>query len=238
MSGKDISYKDIEVLFEDNHVLVAVKPVGVLSQADDSEGIDMLTLLKEYIKVKYNKPGNVYLGLLHRLDRPVSGVMVFAKTSKCASRISEQIRSRKVVKRYYAVVEGIPERREALLKHMYVKNKEMNLARIYEPSKAPSDAKEVALEYKVTGTAEYKGRKVSLVDINLHTGRSHQIRSQMAFIGHPLLGDARYGTGLFKGDIALKSYCLGFNHPISGEKMFFEIGKGDVPPFNLFEEQI
>ena len=223
-----------EIIFEDNHLIVAVKPAGVLSQADGSPAPDMLTILKDYIKVKYNKPGAVYLGLLHRLDRPVSGLMVFAKTSKCASRISEQIRERKVTKRYRAVVEGTFNELSGTLTHYALKDPKTNNTRIFEPGKAPKDAKPVKLSYSVTATAEYKGREVSLVEIDLHTGRSHQIRTQLKHIGHPLLGDARYGSGLFKGDIALESCLLGFKHPISGEYTEFTLPLRESMPWNLF----
>lgn len=230
-----VSYEDIKVLHEDNHVLVAIKPAGVLSQADGSDAPDMLNLLKEYIKVKYNKPGAVYLGLLHRLDRPVSGVMVFAKTSKCASRISEQIRKREVEKRYRAVVEGVFQQKSGILRHYALKDERTNTTRIFEPGKAPKDAKEVKLEYEVVGTSEYNGKKISLIDIKLHTGRSHQIRTQMQYIGHPLLGDAKYGTSLYKGDIALMSYLIGFKHPITGEYEEHKITACNELPWSLFK---
>lgn len=229
-----VTYKDIKILFEDNHLIVAIKPAGVLSQADGSDAPDMLTLLKEYIKVTYNKPGAVFLGLLHRLDRPVSGVMVFAKTSKCASRISEQIRNREVEKRYLAVVEGAFGIKEGTLRHFALKDEKTNNTRIFEPGKAPKAAKEVKLDYRVLDTRDYKGKNVSLIDINLHTGRSHQIRTQMQYIKHPLLGDARYGTGIYKGDIALMSYLIGFKHPITGEYQEYKIESLDSLPWSIF----
>lgn len=223
-----------DIIFEDNHLIVAVKPAGVLSQADGSPAPDMLTLLKDYIKVKYQKPGAVYLGLLHRLDRPVSGLMVFAKTSKCASRISEQIRDRKVTKRYRAVVEGSFKEKSATLSHYALKDPKTNNTRIFEPGKAPKDAKPVKLSYNVIAKTEYKGREVSLVEIDLHTGRSHQIRTQLCHVGHPLLGDARYGSGLYKGDIALESFTLGFDHPTTREHMEFKLDIRDEMPWKLF----
>lgn len=229
-----ITYEDIKIIHEDNHVLVAIKPAGVLSQADGSDAPDMLTLLKEYIKVTYNKPGAVYLGLLHRLDRPVSGVMVFAKTSKCASRISEQIRKREVNKRYRAVVEGDFKNKDGVLHHYALKDERTNNTKIFEPGKAPKDAKEVKLEYKVISTCDYNGKKISLIDIKLHTGRSHQIRTQMKHVGHPLLGDARYGTGLYKGDIALMSYLIGYKHPTSGEYEEYTLDASSEMPWKLF----
>ncbi len=229
-----MTYKDLDIVFEDNHLIVAVKPAGVLSQADGSDAPDMLTLLKEYIKVTYNKPGAVFLGLLHRLDRPVSGLMVFAKTSKCASRISEQIRDRKVTKRYRAVVEGVFEKRSGTLKHYALKDPRTNNTKIFEEGRAPKDAKPVKLSYEVVGTGEYKGKKVSLVEIDLHTGRSHQIRTQFQYIKHPLLGDARYGSGLYKGDIALESFVLGFDHPTTREHMEFKLDMREEAPWGLF----
>lgn len=228
-----MNYKDIKIVFEDNHIIVAVKPAGVLSQADGSDAPDMLTLLKEYIKVTYDKPGNVFLGLLHRLDRPVSGIMVFAKTSKAASRISEQIRERKVTKRYRAVVEGVFKETSGTLTHYALKDPNTNNTKIFEAGKAPKDAKPVKLSYDVVTVGEYKGKKVSLVEIDLHTGRSHQIRTQLQYIGHPLLGDARYGSGLYKGDIALESFMLGFDHPTTKEHLEFKLDIRDEIPWNI-----
>lgn len=228
-----MNYKDIKIVFEDNHIIVAVKPAGVLSQADGSDAPDMLTLLKEYIKVTYDKPGNVFLGLLHRLDRPVSGIMVFAKTSKAASRISEQIRERKVTKRYRAVVEGFFKETSGTLTHYALKDPKTNNTKIFEAGKAPKDAKPVKLSYNVAKVGEFKGKKVSLVEIDLHTGRSHQIRTQLQYIGHPLLGDARYGSGLYKGDIALESFMLGFDHPTTKEHLEFKLDIRDEIPWNI-----
>lgn len=229
-----MTYKDLTIVFEDNHVIVAVKPAGVLSQADGSDAPDMLTLLKEYIKVTYAKPGNVFLGLLHRLDRPVSGLMVFAKTSKCASRISEQIRDRKVTKRYRAVVEGTFKDKKGTLTHYALKDPKTNNTKIFEAGKAPKDARPVKLSYEVVAESDYKGKKISLVEIDLHTGRSHQIRTQLQYIGHPLLGDARYGSGLYKGDIALQSFVLGFDHPITGERMEYSLDLQQKDPWMVF----
>ena len=230
-----MTYSDINILYEDNHIIVAVKPAGVLSQADGSDAPDMLTLLKEYIKVKYEKPGNVFIGLLHRLDRPVSGVMVFAKTSKAASRISEQIREHKVTKRYRAITEGIFEKPSDTLTHYALKDPKTNNTTIFEEGKAPKEAKPVKLSYNVIKTGDYKGREVSLVEIDLHTGRSHQIRTQLKYTGHPLLGDARYGSGLYKGDIALESFVLGFDHPVSKEHLEFRLDIREEMPWKIFK---
>ncbi|MCR5275663.1 MAG: RNA pseudouridine synthase, partial [Clostridiales bacterium] len=168
------------ILFEDNHLLVAVKPAGVLSQSDTTGAPDMLTLLKAYLVEKYNKPGEAYLGLLHRLDRPVRGVMVFAKTSKCASRISEQIRNRTVKKKYRAIVYGAFDNEKGEIRSFLLKNSKTNLVDVFENrEKAPKDAKECFLEYEVIGQGRIAGVPVSLLSVDLHTGRSHQIRAQL-----------------------------------------------------------
>lgn len=225
---KHFTYNDIQIAHEDNHIIVAYKPAGVLSQADGSDAQDMLTLLKEYIKLKYNKPGNVYLGLLHRLDRPVEGLMVFAKTSKAASRLSDQIRQGKMDKLYYAVVQGAVNPSEGRLVHELVKDKKTNITKAFLPNMVPSNlksmAKNASLKYKVIKTNPTN--KLSLIEVELETGRSHQIRTQFAAIGHPLLGDAKYGNlnSGYRGDICLESHKIGIMHPVSGERMLFEVG--------------
>ncbi len=222
-----------EILYEDNHIIVAIKPAGVLSQSDGSDAPDMLTALKEYIKVTYGKPGNVFLGLVHRLDRPVSGVMVFAKTSKAASRISEQIRKREVTKLYRAVTEGIPEPRSGRYENWCTKDQGANTTTVSDKP-INKDSKISSLSYEVSGTSSFGGKTVSLVNVRLETGRSHQIRSQMAYNGHPLLGDARYGTGSYKGDICLQSCYLAFRHPTKGEEMAFTMPIPNDGPWALF----
>ncbi len=229
-----------KVLFEDNHLLVAVKPAGVLSQSDSSGAPDMLTLLKSYLVEKYHKPGEAYLGLLHRLDRPVRGVMVFAKTSKCASRISEQIRKRTVGKKYRAVVYGAFEEKKGEIRSFLLKNAKTNLVEVF-PAKeqAPRDAKECFLEYEVVGNGRVAGVPVTLLSITLHTGRSHQIRAQLSSIGHPIVGDRKYGSGpnRFAGDILLESYHLELNHPVTKERMVFEIPLSEEEPWNQFAKE-
>ncbi len=170
----------------------------------------MLTLLKEHIKIRSGKPGDVFLGLVHRLDRPVSGVMVFAKTSKSASRISEQIREKKVTKKYYAIVHGIPVKKEGTLQSKLIKNSVKNSVSI---AGEEEDGKEAVLYYQLLESDREKN--VSLIDINLETGRSHQIRVQLSNIGNPILGDKKYGDTResYKGEIALFSYSLLFKHP-------------------------
>lgn len=229
-----------QILFEDNHLLVAVKPAGVLSQADSSGAPDMLTLLKTYLVEKYNKPGEAYLGLLHRLDRPVRGVMVFAKTGKCASRVSEQIRNRTIGKKYRAVVYGVLEEGHGEIRSYLLKNAKTNLVEVFPTKeKAPRDAKECFLEYDVLGQGRIAGVPVTLLSVTLHTGRSHQIRAQLSSIGHPIVGDRKYGKGpnRFAGDILLESYQLELDHPVTKERLVFTLPLSEEEPWNQFQKE-
>lgn len=223
-----------QILFEDNHVLVAVKPAGILSQADGSDAKDILTIIKDYIKVRDNKPGNVFLGLIHRLDRNVEGVMVFAKTSKAASRISEQVRKHEVNKKYRAVVNGTFKQQSGSMSYYLVKDKKNNVSSVYKNDPHKKDAKLSSLSYEVLADADYKGKRISLVDINLETGRSHQIRSFMSYEGHPLLGDFKYNDRTYKGDICLQSYLIGFKHPISGDYSEYRLPMKQEAPWDIF----
>jgi len=215
---------NLKILYEDNHIIVVVKMPGIPVQADKSGDIDMLTIIKQYIKEKYNKPGNVYLGLVHRLDRMVGGVMVFAKTSKAASRISEYIRQKNVKKRYLAVVNGIlpVSDKKIELKNYLIKNERLNMSKVVNENTKGS--KESILEYKVIKNFVYNNKEYSLVDIDLHTGRHHQIRVQFANIGHSLYGDIKYGQKINKvgQNLALFSYYLSFFHPTKDEYLEFE----------------
>jgi len=218
-------FEGVQILYEDNHVIVCVKPAGVLSQGDGSDSPDMLTILKRYIKQKYNKPGEVFLGLVHRLDRPVSGVMVFARTSKAASRLSEQIRSGTTVKCYRCIVNGVVEG-EGKLENYILKDSKTNTVSVTdEPVK---DAKFAVLEYKAVRSEG----NMTLVNIKLGTGRSHQIRAQLAHFGHPIAGDRRYGKPDGTGyDIALQSYRFEFDHPTRKDRMNFEIPVPSCAPW-------
>ena len=200
------------ILYEDNHIIVVYKFSGILSQSDSTKDLDMVSIIKTYWKDRYHKPGNVYLGLVHRLDRPVKGVMVFAKTSKAAARLSKQIRNGQMHKKYYAVVEGILKEKEGILENKIEKidNKKVLID--------SQNGKEAKLKYKVIKEKD----NLSLVDINLLTGRYHQIRLQFSSRNHPLYGDTLYGSK-YKGDLALISYSLSFIHPTTKEKMCFEI---------------
>jgi len=205
-------------LFEDNHVLVVVKPPNIPTQADRTTDKDFLTLLKEDIKVRHQKPGAVFLGLVHRLDRPVGGVMVFARTSKAASRLSEQIRNRTFGKSYVALVHGRPEPDEATLTHYLLKDHERNVVRVVPPD--TPDRMEARLAYRIMGSPDQAG--YTRVAIELFTGRPHQIRVQMAAIGCPLMGDGKYGKQAASTDLKLWSHELRFQHPTTRESMTFQ----------------
>ncbi len=215
---------ELKVLYEDNHIIVVIKPVGVPVQEDKTGDTDMLTIIKKYLKEKYNKPGNVYLGLVHRLDRMVGGVMVFAKTSKAASRISEYIRQKNFKKKYLAIVNGKLKVSDKVnvLDNYLVKNERINMSKIVD--KSVKNSKNANLEYKVIKNFTYNNKEYSLVDINLNTGRHHQIRVQFAGIGAPLYGDQKYGQKVNKvgQNLALWSYYLSFFHPTKDEYLEFE----------------
>jgi 23S rRNA pseudouridine1911/1915/1917 synthase len=221
----------VNIIYEDNHLLVVKKPVNVLSQGDNTKDRDMLSILKQYIKEKYNKPGNVYLGLVHRLDRPVGGCMVFAKTSKSASRLSEQVRNRSFKKTYLAVLRGTPNKKEGILKDYLYKDSKTNTVKVVD--KNFNGAKEAVLEYKVLESKN----NLSLVRIELKTGRPHQIRVQFSSRGNPLYGDQKYGKRLNKvgQQIALWSYKIGMNHPTLKEVMNFTCLPPDEYPWNIFD---
>lgn len=225
-----MNYEDIKILYEDNHVLVVVKPQGVPSQADKSGDEDMLGLLKSYIKDKYDKPGNVYLGLVHRLDRPTGGVMVFAKTSKAAARLSEQIKDGTFTKRYLAVLSARPRDKKERLIHYLVKDQANNIVKVVPMS--TDGAKKAVLDYNVLEDNAAEG--AYLTDVKLYTGRSHQIRVQMATIGCPLLGDVKYGKNQPLGAFSLWSYDLSFRHPTTEKIMSFRVYPPEKYPWTLF----
>lgn len=220
-----ITKETLQVIYEDNHIIVVVKPVGIPVQQDKTGDLDMLTVIKEYLKEKYQKPGNVYLGLVHRLDRMVGGVMVFAKTSKAASRLSEYIRQKNVKKKYLAIVHGrIPfEKQPVILQDYLLKNQKLNKSSVVDPD--IKNAKFAELSYQVLDQIIYEGKPYSVVDIDLHTGRHHQIRVQFASRGHALYGDMKYGQKINKVGqyLALWSYYLSFYHPTKDAYLEFTV---------------
>lgn len=221
----------LNVVFEDNHIIVIVKPQNTPVQQDDTGDISVLDMVKDYIKIKYNKPGKVYSGLVHRLDRPAGGIMVFARTSKSAARLSATIRDREFGKKYLAVVRGDLNERNGTMKDLLIKDKKNNKSEAVDIE--TEGAKEAILDYEVLE----KNQDLSLVSINLRTGRSHQIRVQFSSRGVPLYGDVKYGCEdkNWRGNIALWSNAISFPHPISKEIISFTSSPPDEFPWNLFK---
>lgn len=205
----------MNILYEDNHIIVVVKPQNIPTQEDSSKDKDMLTMVKEYIKEKYEKPGNVYVGLVHRLDRPTGGVMVFAKTSKAASRLVEQIKDGQMQKQYLAVIHGVPKEVHKTCIDYLKKNEKTNTVTV-EPESVYG-AKYSELSYDLLEN----NQKYSLIKVNLVTGRSHQIRVQLSHRFFPIVGDQKYGKKE-KCNLALWAYELKFYHPITKKLLTFK----------------
>lgn len=210
--------QNLKVIYEDNHIIVVEKVPNIPSQADKTGDVDMLSLVKDYIKEKYNKPGNVYLGLVHRLDRPVGGIMIFAKTSKAASRLSNEVREKVFKKKYLAVVDGKIEEEKGTLEDYLYKDQRNNMSKVVNKDK--KNAKFAKLDYEVLKYNKIKD--LSLVKINLHTGRHHQIRVQLSNLGHSIFGDQKYGKRGRGKQIALWAYELTIKHPTTKEEMTFK----------------
>lgn len=207
-----------DIVYEDNHLLVVIKPHNIAVQEDESKDDDLLNLLKNYIKVRDNKPGNVFLGLVHRLDRPTGGVMVFAKTSKCAARLTEQLKKHDMKKNYLCVVLGKPVQLKARLTAYLVKDEKNNIVNL--ATRSDYGAKEAILDYEVIGTKA----NASLIKVDLMTGRSHQIRVQMSKQNNTVIyGDFKYGDKAHGGNLALWAYQLTFNHPTTKKQMVFKV---------------
>ena len=218
----------IKVLYEDNHLLGVEKPVNVPVNEDASCDEDLLSLSKEYIREKYQKPGNVYLGLVHRLDRPVGGAVIFARTSKAASRLSDMIRTNRMKKTYLAVLDGIAEKQSGTLVDYLTKDHRTNMVSVTDEA----HGKRSVLHYEVLAVKEAK----TLVKIQLETGRSHQIRVQFASRGLPLVHDHRYNPYPKDGQIALWAYRLEFPHPVTKEPVILISTPPDSGVWKLFEE--
>ena len=210
----------LKVIYEDNHILVVEKPCNVPSQADNTGDVDMMALCKDYLREKYNKPGNIYVGLVHRLDRPVGGIMVFAKTSKASSRLSESIRTKNFNKTYLAIVENNHLEEEGIFEDYMYKNEALNKSAVC--SKGKSGAKLARLSYKIISTQIINRKPYSLVEINLETGRHHQIRVQFSSRKCPLYADQKYGNGPISEQIALWAYKVSFKHPVKDEIVTFK----------------
>jgi 23S rRNA pseudouridine1911/1915/1917 synthase len=219
-----LKHYNVPIIYEDNHLIAVNKPAGWLVQGDETGDIPVSEYVKEYIKKRYNKPGDVFLGIIHRLDRPVSGVVLFARTSKALTRMNKLFQDRMVEKRYVAVVEKRPEELEGKLVHYLSKDKDRNVTRAFE-SKRYKSAKRAELDYKyLGGLADHH-----LLQVNPTTGRSHQIRVQLSKMGTVIRGDKKYGAAHFntdRGTIHLHSYQLSFIHPVKKEPVLIE---ADLP---------
>lgn len=214
----------INVIYEDNHLLVIEKPINIPMQEDSSKDLDLLNMVKQYLKEKYNKPGDAYCGLVHRLDRPVGGICVFAKTSKAASRLSDQIAKHDFKKEYMAVVLDNGLKDKGTFEDHLLKDRDKNLVKV-DPK-----GKYAKLEYEVLRRKD----NLALVHINLHTGRSHQIRVQFSSRNHALYGDQRYNKlAKSKEQIALWAYRITFTHPVLKTAMDFTLPCKNIYPFNI-----
>ena len=223
----------INVLFEDNHLLVVEKPINVPVQEDDSHDPDLLNELKQWLKEKYQKPGNVYLGLVHRLDRPVGGVMVFAKTSKAAARLSKQVQEKTLDKTYLAITQSGPTKKQDHWIDYLIKDHKTN--RVHTTSQTNENSKKAVLSYELLQHTQ----NLSCVKIHLETGRSHQIRVQFSSRSFPLWGDQRYNSQAKVGQqIALWAYQLSFDHPITKERLTFMVKPPHGYPWEIFNHVI
>ena len=208
----------LRILYEDNHLLAVLKPAGLATMGVAADAPSLLKLAKEYLKRKYHKPGMVYLGVVSRLDRPVSGVVLFARTSKAAARLTEQFRTRQVEKIYWALVEGTLEPISGTLTHHLARDDANRRMRIVGATLR--GARQAALSYRRLKIVQ---KNLSLVEVELHTGRKHQIRLQLAELGHSIVGDRKYGSQrTFGGGIALHARRLAVDHPVRHESMIFE----------------
>lgn len=201
------------VLYEDNHIIIVNKTVSEIVQGDKTGDKPLSEIVKEYLKEKYNKPGNVFCGVTHRLDRPVSGIVVFAKTSKALSRLNEMFKNKEIDKTYWAIVKNTPKDEQGTLKHYLVKNEKQNKSYAYDTEKPNS--KFAILHYKLIAHSD----KYNLLEIDLETGRHHQIRCQLAKMGCPIKGDLKYGAERSNpdGGISLHACKISFTHPVSKE---------------------
>ena len=217
----------MEIIYEDNHIIVVNKAPGEIVQGDKTGDTPLSEILKDYIKKKYNKPGNVFCGVVHRIDRPVGGLVIFAKTSKALERLNKMLREGKIHKKYWAVVEGFPKPETGTLRN-YLKS-DGRLNKTFISRSSDPEAKESVLEYDTIAT----GERYSLLQVNLLTGRKHQIRAQLSATGHPIKGDLKYGAKRSNpdGSISLLAREIDFEHPVSHQQIHLE---APLPP--IFEK--
>jgi len=220
----------IAVLYEDNHILALNKRVGVLVQGDETGDTPLVEKAKAYLKKKYAKPGNVFLGVVHRLDRPTSGVVVFAKTSKALTRLNEQFRNRSVTKKYWALVSACFPEQKGTLTHWMRRNRQQNKS--YAHTKEVAHSKKAVLHFKKQAVSDY----YALLEIEIETGRHHQIRTQLSAIGYPIKGDLKYGAKRSNADggICLHAHRLRFLHPVKKEEISLTATTPDTNLWNAF----
>lgn len=215
------------IIYEDNHIIIVNKSSSEIVQGDKTGDIPLSEIVKQYIKEKYNKPGNVFLGVVHRLDRPVSGIVIFAKTSKALPRLNEMFKNGEIKKSYWAIVKQCPAETQGELTHYLVRNEKQNKSYAYD--KEVKGSKKAILEYKLIG----RSQNYYLLEVDLKTGRHHQIRCQLAKTGSPIKGDLKYGSARSNpdGSISLHSRKVSFIHPVSQQLIELE---APVPEGNLW----
>lgn len=220
-----------EILFEDNHLLIVNKRPGDIVQGDKTGDLPLTDILKLYIKNKYNKPGDVFLGLVHRLDRPVSGAVIFARTSKSLTRLTMMVKDREITKTYWAIVEKVPDPVDGTLISFLKKNESQNKS--FSVKEGTSGSKRAELNYKLLAS----GKTYHLIEVNLITGRHHQIRAQLSGIGCPIKGDLKYGARRSNSDgsISLHARYLEFVHPVSKEYVKISAATPDSPDWSYFD---
>lgn len=226
---KIVSNKDnLQVLYEDNHIIVVNKRVGDIVQGDKTGDKPLSDVVKEYLKDKYGKPGEVFLGVVHRLDRPTTGIVVFARTSKALERLNAMFQQRDVKKTYWAAVKKAPAEPQAILKHFMTRNEKNNTSKAHV--KEVPNSKPASLEYRIIRELDH----YTILEILLHTGRHHQIRSQLSAIGSPIKGDLKYGAERSNpdGGINLHARHIGFVHPVSKEVLSITAPLPDEPIWN------
>lgn len=225
----------MEILYEDNHLIVVNKASGEITQGDKTGDTPLPEKLKAYLKEKYNKPGNVFLGVIHRLDRPTTGIVIFAKTSKALSRMNELFRKDEIKKTYWAIVQNPPKQNIGSLKHYLWKNEKQNKSYAYANNGEKKDAKLAILNYKLVATSD----NYSLLEVDLETGRHHQIRCQLSTIGCTIKGDLKYGAKRSNpdGSISLHARSISFIHPISKEQIQISAPTPDDKLWKVLEEK-
>lgn len=225
---------ELEILYEDNHLIAINKPSGILSQGDKTGDKVLADYVKEYIVKKYNKPGEAFLGVIHRLDRPVSGIVLLAKTSKALSRMNEQFKTREVQKTYWAIVEQKPAEPKATLIHWLKKNEEKNKSQAFAKEVKGALRCELEYEYKMSSNHYH------LLEVNPHTGRHHQIRVQLSSIGCIIKGDLKYGAkrSNLDGSISLHARQLKFVHPVKKEEISITAPVPNDTVWHFFEENL